>query len=152
MVEDEEDFWVPPPLDDEMQIPGKLVMARDKALKIVSYWPGRLLAYIPPPTREQESKYTVMVRQGIPRSCFYTMKDDGFTVCRVSTTRCITFIKVLILAREPNKRGVRSTKATTTTVTCRGGIQAPLHFPHLLRWKTFSSSQLGNSLSMPSPS
>lgn len=100
MVEDEEDAWKPPPLDEEMDIPGELVLARDKASTTVSYWPGQLLAYIPPATRKQEPKFTVMwldgMTQNIPRSWFYRMEDDGFTVCKVSTIRCIAFVKALI--------------------------------------------------------
>ena len=91
MVEDEEDSWKPPPRDDDMEIPGELVLARDKAATAVSYWPGRLLAYIPPATRKQQAKYTVMwldgATQDIPRSWFYRMEDDGFTVCKVSGLR-----------------------------------------------------------------
>jgi hypothetical protein len=87
-VEDEEDSWKPPPRDDDMEIPGELVLAREKAATTVSYWPGQLLAYIPPATRKQQAKYTVMwldgTRQDIPRSWFYRMEDDGFTVCKVS--------------------------------------------------------------------
>ena len=88
VVEDEEDCWKPPPRDDDMEIPGELVLAREKAATTVSYWPARLLAYIPPATRKQQAKYTVMwldgTRQDIPRSWFYRMEDDGFTVCKVS--------------------------------------------------------------------
>lgn len=92
MVEDEEDAWKPPPPHDEMDIPGELVLARDKAATTVSYWPGQLVAYIPPATRKQQAKYTVMWLDGktqdIPRSWFYRMEDDGFAACKVSAIRC----------------------------------------------------------------
>ncbi|KIM48648.1 hypothetical protein M413DRAFT_34897, partial [Hebeloma cylindrosporum] len=87
IAEDEEDLWEPPPRDDGMDIPGELVLARDKAATTVCYWPGQLLAYIPPTTRKQQAKYTIMwldgTTQDIPRSWFYAMEDDGFAVCKL---------------------------------------------------------------------
>jgi len=89
LVMKEEDFWEPPALDDGMTIPGELVLARDKASTNVSYWPGQLQAYIPPATRKQQAKFTVMwldgATQDIPRSWFYRVEDDGFASCKVST-------------------------------------------------------------------
>ena len=93
MDEDEEDTWKPPPRDDDMDIPGELVLARDKAAMTVSYWPGRLLAYIPPATRKQQPKYTVMwldgMTQDIQHSWFSRMEGHRFIVCKVSMIQCI---------------------------------------------------------------
>ena len=86
--------------EEEMDLPGELVLARDKAATTVSYWPGKLLASIPPATRKQPRKFTIMwldgTTQDIPRSWFYRVEDDGFAVCKVSTIRCIA-VAVLLL-------------------------------------------------------
>ena len=88
LVMEEEDSWEPPPLDDGIDIPGELVLARDKASTTVSYWPGRLQAYIPPATSKQQAKFTIMwldgTTQDIPRTWFYRVEEDGFASCKVS--------------------------------------------------------------------
>ncbi|KAF8969590.1 hypothetical protein BDZ97DRAFT_1794071 [Flammula alnicola] len=83
----EEVPWEPPPLDEDLEIPGELVLAREKAATTMDYWPGKLTQYIPPSTQKQQAKFKIVWLDGtnaqIPRSWFYTMQEDGFATCKL---------------------------------------------------------------------
>ena len=84
---DDDIFWEPPPADPSFEIPGELVLGRDKASKSSPYWPAKIRDYVPPTKRTEQGKYTVIwldgTDQNIPRDWFYTTDEDGFTVCTV---------------------------------------------------------------------
>lgn len=84
---DEEGQWEPPPPDVGLEIPGELVLGRDRASKMTSYWPAKIKDYVPPRKRTEQGKYTVIwldtSEQNIPRDWFYTTDEDGFALCTV---------------------------------------------------------------------
>jgi hypothetical protein len=84
---DDEGFWESPPADGGLDIPGELVLGRDKASKISAYWPAKIKAYVPPTKHTEQGKYTVIwldgSEQNIPRDWFYTTDEDGFARCTV---------------------------------------------------------------------
>lgn len=84
---DDEDFWEPPPADASLDIPGELVLGRDRASKTTAYWPAKIKNYIPPTKHTEQGKYTVIwldsSEQHIPRDWFYTTDEDGFALCMV---------------------------------------------------------------------
>ena len=84
---DDEDFWEPPPADASLDIPGELVLGRERASKTSVYWPAKIKDYVPPTKRTEQGKYTVIwldaSEQNIPRDWFYTMDEDGFALCTV---------------------------------------------------------------------
>ena len=85
----EDDTWVAPGPDFDLDIPGELILARDHASDSAEYWPAKIVAYVPPTKRTQEPKYEVafldQTKRKIPRSWFYVMEEDGFSSCRVSS-------------------------------------------------------------------
>jgi hypothetical protein len=91
---DEDVAWEPPPPDDNLQIPGELVLGRDNpgrgnsAIHNVNHWPAKILGYKAPKHRKQQPKYLVKWLDGsegeISRSCFYTVDEEGFAICKVS--------------------------------------------------------------------
>ena len=84
---DDEGFWEPPPADASLEIPGELVLGREKVSKTSAYWPAKIKDYVPPTKRTEQGKYTVVwldaSEQNIPRDWFYTMDEDGFILCTV---------------------------------------------------------------------
>ena len=84
---DDEGFWEPPPADPSLEIPGELVLGREKASKTCPYWPAKIKDYVPPTKRMEQGKYTVIwldaSEQNIPRDWFYTTDEDGFVTCTV---------------------------------------------------------------------
>ena len=84
---DNESFWEPPPADAGLDIPGELVLGRDRASKSSVYWPAKIKDYVPPTKRTEQGKYTVIwldgSEQNIPRDWFYTTDEDGFALCTV---------------------------------------------------------------------
>jgi hypothetical protein len=84
---DDEGLWEPPPADVGLDIPGELVLGRDKATKTSPYWPAKIKDYVPPTKRTEHGKYTVIwldaSEQNIPRDWFYTPDEDGFAHCTV---------------------------------------------------------------------
>jgi hypothetical protein len=80
------DRWSPPPADDDLTIPGELILARETRHK-TTYWPARILQYVLPTKRTQEGKYLVEylddTQSAIPRDFFYTTDDDQFATCIV---------------------------------------------------------------------
>ena len=84
---EDEVFWEPPPADASLDIPGELVLGREKASKTSAYWPAKIKDYVPPTKRTEQGKYTVIwldaSEQNIPRDWFYTTDEDGFAFCTV---------------------------------------------------------------------
>lgn len=82
IVEDER--WSPPPPDYDLDIPGELVLAKEKG----TFWPAKVLEYIPPVKRTQkQGKYRIrwldMKERHLYRSQFYTSAQDEFGTCKV---------------------------------------------------------------------
>lgn len=85
--------WKPPSPDDTLQIPGELILGRENpgsgasAIHHMNHWPAKILAYKPPKHPKQQPKYLVKWLDGtegeILRSCFYTVDEEGFAVCKV---------------------------------------------------------------------
>jgi hypothetical protein len=84
---DDEGFWEPSPPDVGLDIPGELVLGRERASKTSAYWPAKIKDYVPPTKRTEQGKYTVVwldaSEQNIPRGWFYTTDEDGFALCTV---------------------------------------------------------------------
>ncbi|KAF5377048.1 hypothetical protein D9757_007700 [Collybiopsis confluens] len=88
----ESDEELPEP-DELLQIPGELVLARDKAEKNVSHWPAKLLAFVAPSPnssgnpRSKEPKYRIVflddTKKEVPRSWFYACHDLEFGTCQI---------------------------------------------------------------------
>lgn len=78
--------WVAPSPDPDLQIPGDVVLAREK-LTSTLYWPAKLEAYIPPEKPSQKPRYQVVFldtkQLQIPRSWFYTSDEPEFATCKV---------------------------------------------------------------------
>ncbi|KIK57727.1 hypothetical protein GYMLUDRAFT_45897 [Collybiopsis luxurians FD-317 M1] len=84
--------WDPPEPDELLQIPGELILAREKSDKNALYWPARLLAYVPPPrlkgkSRPKEPKYKIVylddTDKEVPRSWFYACHEPEFATCQM---------------------------------------------------------------------
>lgn len=115
MSEDDADFgdlfidaktvkeWIEPEPDDSLQIPGELVLAREKPSANTDYWPAKLLEF---KTREGFSKGKYLVEyldtttKQIPREWFFAPDNEGFASCKASCARClITRMNADIFAR-----------------------------------------------------
>ncbi|TFK36333.1 hypothetical protein BDQ12DRAFT_736939 [Crucibulum laeve] len=85
--EEYESDWIPPGPDEELKIPGEIVLAH--ATRSPSfYWPAHVLDYVPPIDRRQkEGRYCVQyldnTEEFIPRSWFFVAEDDGFATCKL---------------------------------------------------------------------
>jgi hypothetical protein len=84
-IDSEEERWSPPPQDDSLHIPGELILARDSR---GLYWPGKLLAYIPPTKRSRKAgTYRVLYLDEtlavLPRGSFHSAEEDAFGTCPV---------------------------------------------------------------------
>lgn len=76
----------PPPWDGNMNIPGELVLGREKELS--DYWPAKILGYLPPIKRKRkEGLYKVEWVDGtqgeIPRRWFYCFEENQFGDCKL---------------------------------------------------------------------
>lgn len=84
---DDEGSWEPPPADGSLDIPGELILGRERSSKTSVYWPAKIKNYVPPTKRMEQGKYTVIwldgSEQSIPRDWFYTTDEDGFALCTV---------------------------------------------------------------------
>ncbi|KAK0211796.1 hypothetical protein IW262DRAFT_1414498 [Armillaria fumosa] len=82
------DLWDVPSADPGLDIPGELVLAREKADLNLSYWPGKVLEYVPPVSRNQKAgKYKVLYLDGatrtVPRTWFHCLGDEEFGTCKL---------------------------------------------------------------------
>lgn len=82
----EEDSWVPPPPNFEYDIPGELVLARDR-VNATQHWPAKILDYVPPKHRKQKARYKVLFfdhsMKDITEDMFFTESQEGFGTCKV---------------------------------------------------------------------
>lgn len=91
--------WKPPPRDETLEIPGELVLAREKKM-YTDYWPAKLLEYIPPSNPKQRPRYKAQFYDGdvknIDADWFYTQLDKGFGTCKVrcASTVCLVLLTV----------------------------------------------------------
>ncbi|KAJ7073994.1 hypothetical protein C8F01DRAFT_1098925 [Mycena amicta] len=76
--------WTPPSADDTLNIPGELVLGKEKKSER-QYWYAQIVGYIPPATRGKTPLYKVLWVDGlqgeIERDWFYTCEEDGFGTC-----------------------------------------------------------------------
>jgi hypothetical protein len=81
-----DDFWVPPPVDESLNIGEEKVFAREKKNSSV-YWPAFVQHYRQPKNPKEEPLYGVKfldeVQTEIPRSWFFTSDQDEFATCKV---------------------------------------------------------------------
>ncbi|TCD67297.1 hypothetical protein EIP91_000320 [Steccherinum ochraceum] len=82
----EETPWRPPPPGFQYEIPGELVLAKDK-LNGTQYWPAKMLEYIPPKSPKQKPKYKILFFDGttkdVAEDMFFTESQDGFATCKL---------------------------------------------------------------------
>lgn len=80
--------FVPPPPDPTLEIPGELLLAREKADSL-THWPAKLLAYVQPQRKHQRPKYQVEFLdksiKTISRDWFFTSEQEGFATCKASS-------------------------------------------------------------------
>lgn len=85
--ESDSEEWEPPRANPMYELPGELVLAREKRSS-KEHWPAKLLEYVPPPDRKRKPKYKVYFFDGIMKNIevdmFFTTADDGFKTCIVS--------------------------------------------------------------------
>jgi hypothetical protein len=81
--------WEPPAPPENLMIPGELVLCRKSRSSghTVSYWPAKIMKYIPPQRRNGQVKYEVHFfdreTAKVSRDQFFTCFDEGFSSCRV---------------------------------------------------------------------
>ncbi|RXW22805.1 hypothetical protein EST38_g3051 [Candolleomyces aberdarensis] len=84
---DEEREHEPPLENEDLDIPGELVLARSAKTSLNEYWPAKLLDYVPPKKKEKEGKYKIVfldtTQEAIPRKFFYIQSEDGFLTCKL---------------------------------------------------------------------
>ncbi|KZT70075.1 hypothetical protein DAEQUDRAFT_756501 [Daedalea quercina L-15889] len=71
--------WRPPPRDLNLEIPGELVLAKEKKM-YTEYWPAKLLEYIPPTHPRQRPRYKALFYDGIIKNIdadwFFSVWDN----------------------------------------------------------------------------
>ncbi|KAJ3977074.1 hypothetical protein EV361DRAFT_148361 [Lentinula raphanica] len=117
--------WDPSEADDMLDIPGELVLARDRPDKKVAHWPAKLLAYIPPAkahgkARRKEPRYRILflddTQQDVPRSWFYACYEREFGTCEMGK-----FLSGHVDNPEDSAEDSKHvTKSSTTTFPSRG--------------------------------
>ncbi len=78
--------WEPPGPNELYDLPGELVLAKEKP-RSSEYWPAKLIEYIPPQKPTQKPKYKALFFDGIikdiPKDMFYSIYDTEFKSCKV---------------------------------------------------------------------
>ncbi|TFY62705.1 hypothetical protein EVJ58_g3701 [Rhodofomes roseus] len=78
--------WRAPPCDPSLEVPGELVLAKEKK-NLTDYWPAKLLEYIPPPNHKQRPRFKVEFYDGVIKSIdadwFFTVYDKHFKSCKL---------------------------------------------------------------------
>lgn len=78
--------WRAPSCDPTYELPGELVLAKEKRSH-TQYWPARLLRYLKPENPRQKPKYEVEFYNGeiknLEPNLFYTTVDKGFKTCQL---------------------------------------------------------------------
>jgi len=81
--------WEAPLPPENLTIPGEPVLCRNSRSEghTVSYWPAKIMKYIPPKRRNGQAKYEVHFfdreTAKVSRDQFYTCFDEGFSSCTV---------------------------------------------------------------------
>ncbi|ETW86219.1 hypothetical protein HETIRDRAFT_415183 [Heterobasidion irregulare TC 32-1] len=82
----EDDLWISPSCDPFLDIPGELVLSKDKK-RSTEYWPAKIEEYIAPPSRVIKPLYRLRFLDetllDLPRSMFYTTDEEGFFSCKL---------------------------------------------------------------------
>ncbi|THH01653.1 hypothetical protein EW026_g1088 [Hermanssonia centrifuga] len=78
--------WEPPGPNELYDLPGELVLAKEKP-RSSEYWPAKLIEYIPPQKPTQKPKYKALFFDGIikdiPKDMFYSIYDTEFKSCKM---------------------------------------------------------------------
>ncbi|THH08324.1 hypothetical protein EW145_g2783 [Phellinidium pouzarii] len=78
--------WSPPPPDVHIQIPGELVLAKEKRSKRY-FWPAKVIGYVPPDNFKARAKYLVKFLDNtefeISRDMFYIYEQEEFGTCQL---------------------------------------------------------------------
>jgi hypothetical protein len=81
-----DDLWVPPPVDESLNIGEEKVFAREKK-NPNTYWPALIQYYKEPKNSKEVPLYGVRfldeVKMEIPRGWFFTSDQDEFATCKV---------------------------------------------------------------------
>ncbi|KAH8106947.1 hypothetical protein BXZ70DRAFT_262674 [Cristinia sonorae] len=82
----EEESWAPPPANFAYDIPGELILAKDK-ISSTQYWPAKIIEYVPPKHQKQRPRYKVLffdhTVKDIPEDMFFTETQEGFATCKL---------------------------------------------------------------------
>lgn len=85
--------WKPPSADETVQVPGELVLAKEKRSKTLFY-PAKVIRYEPPQNPKAQPLYVVKFMDNfvgsIPRECFYIYEQEEFGTCKVRTNLLCT--------------------------------------------------------------
>ncbi|KAH9917457.1 uncharacterized protein B0H18DRAFT_1034780 [Fomitopsis serialis] len=78
--------WRPPPCDPSLELPGELVLAKEKK-PFTDYWPAKLLEYIPPTNPKQRPRYKAEFYDGMIKNIdsdwFFTVEHKQFKSCKL---------------------------------------------------------------------
>lgn len=90
--EEEERMFTDPGPNPLWEIPGEVVLAKDKRTAS-QYWPAKIMRYIERRRPNDKEKYEVFYFDGdskiIPREMILSTDDQGFATCKVSGALCI---------------------------------------------------------------
>lgn len=99
----EETLWVPPLPNPDFEIPGELVLAKEKKSS-TQYWPAKIIEYVSPNQRNQKPRYKILffdhTIKDVTEDMFYTEDQDGFATCKVCircTCWAINFLTATIM-------------------------------------------------------
>ncbi|EMD38144.1 hypothetical protein CERSUDRAFT_72728 [Gelatoporia subvermispora B] len=86
----EEKPWRAPSANFAYELPGELVLAKEKRAN-TDYWPAQLLEYVKPRNPKEKPKYRVGFYDGttkvLEEGMFYATSDDGFRTCTLGRDR-----------------------------------------------------------------
>ncbi|OCH93846.1 hypothetical protein OBBRIDRAFT_885221 [Obba rivulosa] len=86
----EERPWRAPSANYAYELPGELVLAKEKKAN-TDYWPAQLLEFVKPQTPKEKPKYRVGFYDGtikvLEEGMFFTTSDDGFRTCKLGRDR-----------------------------------------------------------------
>ncbi|THH31120.1 hypothetical protein EUX98_g3076 [Antrodiella citrinella] len=85
-AEPDEIPFVPPPPNFEYDIPGELVLSKDKS-KSTQFWPAKILEYVPPKNAKQKPRYKVLFFdhsiRDVTEDMFLSESQEGFGTCKL---------------------------------------------------------------------
>lgn len=86
--EDKAASWRPPPANFMYEIPGELVLTRERK-RDTQYWPSKLMKYHPPTKPTEKPLYEILFFDGTVKKfpddedMFFTPSHEGFRTCKV---------------------------------------------------------------------